>query len=115
MNEVNLDVLSAMVEKAERLEKLLKKNPEILEYLRLLGGVDEAHKTLEVVKVDKAYVRASAAAEMLKTDRHSIYRLEAEGFLPAYYLPGCSTKRYRVEDVYAVPQRRPPEEMAAAQ
>ena len=68
MDEINLENLNVLVEKAVELKQVLSESPEILQYLRLIKEIGA--EKVEVPRVDDVLLRAGDAAKILGVGLH---------------------------------------------
>ena len=96
---VDMKDLDNLVTKGQELKRLLTESPEIIEYMRLAqqGGGD----VLLPERMDHL-ISAKKAAFILGVGKSTVYRLESEGHLTAFYTPNSRTKKYWMSDVMRV-------------
>lgn len=101
MTEINLENLSALVEKGRELQILLTESPEILEYLRLI----QRNESIVPQKTD-TLIRVNQAAKILCTSKAVIYRYAAERILTPYYTADSRQMKFWYSEVKALARRR---------
>lgn len=95
---VNMDDLENLVAKGNELKALLTESPEILEYMKLAQN-----KTSITVptKMD-CLITAKKAAYILGVGKSTIYQLEKDGLLQAFFTPNSRTRKFWMSDVMRV-------------
>ena len=104
MDEINLENLNALVEKAVELKQVLSESPEILQYLRLIKEIGA--EKVEVPRVDDVLLRAGDAAKILGVGQSRINAYVREGKLSRYYVEGSSHSRFWRSQVKALAKQR---------
>ena len=90
-----------MVEAGEKLKQLLTESPEILEYLRLIKGVD----VLFPAKSD-VLIRTSEAAKFLGVSKNTIRHYVREKILTPMYTPNSNHMKFWLSDVKKIVLKR---------
>ena len=98
---IKLDDLEMMIEKGKELQRLLQQSPEIIAFA---GAVQQAKEPVLLLEHDRL-VLAGEAATILGTSKSHIGQLVKQGLLTPYYTPGSSYRKFRLSEVWAIPQR----------
>lgn len=104
MESIKLAELQALVEQGEKLQRILKSDPGILEYMRLLNSMGDKKPNV-IPEIADRYVRVGEAAEILAVSPRTIYDYCKAGLLDAYYTPNSNYKKFRLRDVQALAKR----------
>jgi len=104
MDAVNMDDLSALVDKGRELQTILRGNPDIIQFLQLMKDTGESMAAMPV-KTD-TLIRAGEAADVLGVDKGLIYTYVREGVLRPYYTPHSRHMKFWLSEVKQVPQRK---------
>ena len=94
--------IDQLLEKARNLEALLKGSPEILAFATCLA---EAREPVVVLEKDRL-VRAGEAASILGVNENTIGSYVKQGVLKAYQVPGCSHRKFKLSEIWALPKRK---------
>ena len=98
-NAIKLKDLNALLEAARQLDSLLKESPEIAAFA---SAVKESREPVLVMPQDRL-VLAHEAAKILSVNQSAISRYVREGRLVPWYIPGSSSRRFKLSDVWALP------------
>lgn len=101
MAQIRLEDLEKLIEAGEKLQKLLQQSPEIAAFA---GAVQQAKEPVLLLEQDRL-VMAGEAATILGTSKSHIGQLVKQGLLTPYYTPGSSYRKFRLSEVWAIPQR----------
>ena len=99
MTEISLEKLSAPNAVGEKLKKLVSETPEVIEYLRLVKGVEVLPMKSDVL------VRASDAAKILCVGKETIYRYATEKILTPMYTPYSTQMKFWLSEVRNVAKK----------
>ena len=99
---MELENLNQLVESAQKLQRLLKTSPEILECLRLLQNP----KTVEILMPIKPDVTAGEAAKVLGVNKSAIYSAVSAKLLTPMFTPHSNIKKFWLSDVKKLAVRR---------
>ena len=100
--EVNLEKLDKIVQKGQQLQELLEKNPQLLEFMRLVNAT-EGKAVLAPVKADKL-IEAKEVASILKIPIGRVGEYVKAGYLTAYTTPPTTNRKYWISQVLAIPK-----------
>lgn len=98
---LRLDDLEAMVQKGRELQNLLRQSPEIVAFVE---GLQQAKEPVLLLEQDRL-VGAGEAATILGVNRNSIGGYVKQGLLTPYYTPGSSSRKFRLSEVWQIPQK----------
>lgn len=95
-NAIKLKDLNALLEVARQLDSLLKESPESTAFAE---AVKESREPVLVVPQDRL-IPAHEAAKILCVNPSMYVRV---GMLKPWYIPGSSSRRFKLADVWALP------------
>lgn len=98
-NAIKLKDLNALLEVARQLDSLLKESPEITAFAE---AVKESREPVLVVPQDRL-ILAHEAAKILCVNPSMISKYVRVGMLKPWYIPGSSSRRFKLADVWALP------------
>lgn len=96
---IKLKDLNALLEAARQLDSLLKESPEITAFAEV---VKESREPVLVVPQDRL-ILAHEAAKILCVNPSMISKYVRAGMLKPWYIPGSSSRRFKLADVWALP------------
>lgn len=100
--QIRIDDLNALLEAGKALDKLLNESPQIAAFA---DAVQQAKEPVLVVEHDRL-VRAGEASKILCVNRNQISKWVHEGLLKAFYTPGSSSAKFKVSDLWKIPEVR---------
>lgn len=100
--QIRVDDLNALLEAGKALDKLLNESPQITAFA---DAVQQAKEPVLVVEHDRL-VRAGEASKILCVNRNQISKWVHEGLLKAFYTPGSSSAKFKVSDLWKIPEVR---------
>lgn len=105
MENIKMKDLDTLITKGKELQAILRENPDIISFLRLLKELGDEAAILPA-KADRL-IRAGEAAKILGVSKGTIYRYEREGKLQAWHTADSSQKKFWLTQVMALPERFP--------
>lgn len=100
--QIRVDDLNALLEAGKALDKLLKESPQIAAFA---DAIQQSKEPVLVVEHDRL-VRAGEASKILCVNRNQISKWVHEGVLKAFYTPGSSSAKFKVSDLWKIPEAR---------
>ena len=100
--QIRVDDLNALLEAGRALDKLLKESPAIAAFA---DAIQQSKEPVLVVEQDRL-VRAGEASKILCVNRNQISKWVHEGVLKAFYTPGSSSAKFKVSDLWKIPEVR---------
>lgn len=100
--QIRVDDLNALLDAGRQLNELLKESPQIATFA---DAVQQAKEPVLVVEHDRL-VRAGEASKILCVNRNQISKWVHEGVLKAFYTPGSSSAKFKVSDLWKIPEVR---------
>lgn len=97
---IRVDDLNALLEAGRALDRLLKESPEIAAFA---DAVQQAKEPVLVVEHDRL-VRAGEASKILCVNRNQIGKWVSEGLLTAFYTPGSNSAKFKLSDLWKIPE-----------
>ncbi|MBR2214391.1 MAG: hypothetical protein IJ849_01375 [Selenomonadaceae bacterium] len=98
---MKLAELDALLEKGEKLKRLLEGNPEIAAFASALR---ECRDPVLVIEQDRL-VRAGEAAKILGCNQNTVNGYVCMGKLTAWYTPGSTQRKYKLSEVWALARK----------
>ena len=100
----DLGRLDELLEKAQKLREFLEESPEIMAFAKSL---QDSRDPVLLMQQDRL-VRASETASILGVNPNTIGKYVKEGRLKAWYTPGSSQRKYRLSEIWGIPQESTP-------